>query len=105
MDDTTKPTDPQTMKVIDRFKVGIGPQHIVLETAAFDLARDLVGTDRLQIETWHVMFLSRGKTGPFRVDGEAIRGADGKVGVRMIIVDEGEGRDVTSGSCVFRIVS
>jgi len=82
----------------------IGPQHIILETAAMDLARDVVGTDRLQIVTWHVMFLARGKTGPFRVDGEAYQGADGTVGVRMLIVDEGAGRDVTAGSCVFRVV-
>src|SRR5271169_4672335 len=62
----------------------IGPQHVVLETAAMAYAEDLVGTDRIQLRTWHVMFLARGKTGPFRVDGEAVRGADGQVGVRML---------------------
>ena len=61
----------------------IGPQHVVLEAAAMDLAAGLVGTDRLQMQSWHVMFLARGKVGPFRVDGEAVargrrhgRGAD-----------------------------
>ena len=49
-------------------------------------------------------FLARGKTGPFRVDGEAYKGADGRVGVRMLITDEGESRAITSGSCVFRVV-
>jgi hypothetical protein len=83
----------------------IGPQHIALETAAIDLAAALVGTDRLQMQTWHVMFLARGKRGPFRVDGEAVRGEGGKVGVRMVLHDEGdEGRAVTSGSAVLRIV-
>jgi hypothetical protein len=83
----------------------IGPQHIVLETAAIDLARELVGTDRLQMQSWHVMFLARGKVGPFRVDGEAARGVDGTVGVRMLLHDEGdEGRAVTSGSAVLKIV-
>ncbi len=82
----------------------IGPQHVVLETAAMDLAADLVGTDRLQLRTWHVMFLARGKIGPFRVDGEAVRGANGQVGVQMSMVDEGASRDVTSGSAVFAIV-
>ena len=79
----------------------LGPQHVVLEAAAMGLAGDLVGTDRLQIRSWHVMFLSRGKVGPFRVDGEAVRGADGQVGVQMVMVDEGAGRAVTSGSAVF----
>jgi hypothetical protein len=83
----------------------IGPQHVVLETAAIDLAAELAGTDKLQMESWHVMFLARGKIGPFRVDGEALRGAGAKIGVRMILSDEGnEDRAVTSGSAVFRIV-
>ena len=59
----------------------------------------------LQIQSWHVMFLARGKVGPFRVDGEADRATDGRVGVRMTIHDEGNGdRAITSGSAVFRIV-
>src|SRR5579859_244777 len=83
----------------------IGPQHIVLETAAIDLASQLVGTDRLQMQTWHVMFLARGKIGPFRVDGEAVKGTQGRVGVRMTLIDEGnEDRSITSGSAVFGIV-
>ena len=81
----------------------LGPQHVVLEAAAMDLAADLVGTDRLQVRTWHVMFLARGKTGPFRVDGEAVRGTNGQVGVQMVMVDEGANRAVTSGSAVFTI--
>jgi hypothetical protein len=83
----------------------LGPQHIVLETAAIDLAAELVGTNRLQMEAWHVMFLARGKRGPFRVEGEAMRGTGGRVAVRMILHDEGTGdRSVTSASAVFRIV-
>jgi hypothetical protein len=83
----------------------IGPQHILLETAAIDLASGLIGTDRLQMQSWHVMFLARGKVGPFRVDGEAVRGADSTVGVRMTVHDEGnEDRAVTSGSALFQIV-
>ena len=83
----------------------IGPQHVLLETAAIDLAADRVGTDMLQMQTWHVMHLARGKVGPFRVDGEAVRGADGKVGVRMRLHDEGnDDRAVTSASAVFAIV-
>jgi hypothetical protein len=57
------------------------------------------------METWHVMFLARGKIGPFRVEGEALRGDEGKVGARLTLHDEGnEDRAVTSASAVFRIV-
>src|SRR5271156_176075 len=84
----------------------IGPQHVVLETAAIDLAADLVGTDRLQLQAWHVMFLARGKIGPFRVDGQAVHGAGGQVGVRMLMIDEGnDNRPVTSGAAVFAAVA
>jgi hypothetical protein len=83
----------------------IGPQHVILETAAIDLASGLAGTDRLQMASWHVMFLARGKVGPFRVEGEAVRGAAGKVGARMVLHDEGnDDRAVTSASAVFSIV-
>jgi hypothetical protein len=82
----------------------IGPQHILLETGASDAANARAGTDRLQIESAHVMFLARGKTGPFRVDAEAHLGADGRIGVRTLLVDEGAGRTITSASHLFRIV-
>jgi len=36
----------------------IGPQHVVLEAAAVDLAADITGTRRLQVRGWHVMFLA-----------------------------------------------
>jgi hypothetical protein len=83
----------------------IGPQHVVLETAAIDLAAALAGTDRLQMQTWHVMFMARGKVGPFRVDGEAVPGAGDTVGVRLTLHDEGnDGRPVTVASAVLRVV-
>ena len=83
----------------------IGPQHVVLETAAIDLAADAVGTRKLQVVSWHVMFMSRGKVGPFRVDGTAHVGGSGKVGVRMLLHDEGNAdKAVTSAAAVFEIV-
>jgi hypothetical protein len=83
----------------------IGPQHVVLETAAIDLAADAVGTRKLQVVSWHVMFMSRGKVGPFRVDGTAHAGGSGKVGVRMLLHDEGSAdKAVTSAAAVFEIV-
>ena len=75
-----------------------------VNAAAIDLAASLAGTDMLQMQTWHVMFLARGKAGPFRADGEAVRGATGKVGVRLTLHDEGNGnRMVTSASAVFEV--
>ncbi len=84
----------------------IGPQHVVLETAAIDLAAALVGTDRLQMRSWHVMFLARGKVGPFRVDGEALHGEEGQVGVRLTLRDEGnENRAVTAASAMLKVLA
>jgi hypothetical protein len=83
----------------------IGPQHVVLETAAIDLAAEVAGTRKLQVVSWHVMFMSRGKVGPFRVEGTAHRGGSGKVGVRMLLHDEGnDDKAVTSAAAVFEIV-
>jgi hypothetical protein len=84
----------------------IGPQHVVLETAATDLAGGLVGTALIQMLSWHVMFVARGKVGPFRADGEAVPGAGSKIGVRLSLYDEGNGeRMITGASAVFEIVT
>ena len=83
----------------------IGPQHIVLETAAVDLAAELAGTRRLQVRSWHVMFLARGKTGPFRVDGTTPAGPDGASASASSIHDEGNGgRAITSGTAVLEVL-
>ncbi len=83
----------------------IGPQHVVLETAAIDLAADVAGTRRLQVVSWHVMFMSRGKVGPFRVEGTAYAGGPGRVGVRMLLHDEGNAdKAVTSAAAIFDVV-
>jgi hypothetical protein len=83
----------------------IGPQHVLLETAAIGYAAALAGTDRLQMRSWHVMFLARAKAGPFRVDGEAIAGAGRTVAARLTLHDEGNNdKMVTTASAVFEIV-
>jgi hypothetical protein len=75
----------------------IGPQFVILETAAADAA----GSD-VQGLSSHVMFLARGKVGPFRVETEAMPGAGGVVAVRVELHDEGaEDKAVTAGSYVF----
>jgi hypothetical protein len=84
----------------------IGPQHVVLETAASDLAADLAGTRKVQVISWHVMFMSRGKVGPFRVEGTAHAGGPGRIGVRMLLHDEGNAdKAITSAAAIFDVVS
>jgi len=84
----------------------IGPQHVVLETAATDLAADVAGTRKVQVISWHVMFMSRGKVGPFRVEGTAHAGGPGRVGVRMLLHDEGNAdKAITSAAAIFDIVN
>jgi hypothetical protein len=81
----------------------LGPIHVVLETAATEAAADLAGTDALQIQDWHVMFVARGKVGPFRAVAEPHAGPMGRVAVRLSLHDEGnDDRVVTTGSASFR---
>lgn len=83
----------------------VGPQFVVLETAAHDMAARVVGTERVQGVSSHLMFLARGKVGPFRVEGEPVAGADGAVAVRVLLFDEGnEDRLITAGSYLLRVV-
>ena len=84
----------------------IGPQHVVLETAATDLAADVAGTRKVQVISWHVMFMSRGKVGPFRVEGAAHAGGPGRVGVRMLLHDEGNAdKAITSAAAIIEVAS
>ncbi|EID11931.1 hypothetical protein MXEN_15355 [Mycobacterium xenopi RIVM700367] len=83
----------------------LGPQFVVLETAAVESAAGVAGTDRLQGVSSHVMFVARGKVGPFRVEAEAMAGAEAGVAVRAVIHDEGaDDRLITAGSYLFRTV-
>lgn len=82
----------------------IGPQFVMLETAAVDAAATLAGTDRIQGVSTHVMFLARGKAGPFRLQTEPMSGTDGTVAVRVHMHDEGvDDRLITVGSYQFRV--
>lgn len=80
----------------------IGPQFVILETAAMESAAGAANTDALQGLSSHVMFLARGKAGPFRVDTQVISGAGGTIAVRATLHDEGaDGKAVTAASYVF----
>jgi hypothetical protein len=74
----------------------IGPQFVILETAAADSAAAIAGTDRIQGVSSHVMFLARAKVGPFRVEAEPIVGPAGAVAVRALMYDEGTGDRLTT---------
>jgi acyl-coenzyme A thioesterase PaaI-like protein len=82
----------------------VGPQFVILETGAAHAAAALVNSDLLQGTSSHVMFLARGKVGPFRVEAEPVSGADGAVAVRVVLHDEGnDDKPITAGSYLFRI--
>ncbi|HET6665221.1 MAG TPA: hypothetical protein VFG94_13220 [Acidimicrobiales bacterium] len=84
----------------------LGPIHVVLEAAAMELSAREAATDALQIEDWHVMFVARGKVGPFRVGGDATSGGLGRIGCRLSLRDEGNGdRVVSTASAAFRPAS
>ena len=79
----------------------IGPQFVILETAAS-------GAPGVSVQgvSAHVMFLARGKVGPFRAETETLPGADGNVAVRVLLHDEGnDDKVITSASYVFRTAS
>ncbi len=80
----------------------IGPQFVVLETAALDLAVKTAGTILLQGISSHVIFMARGKTGPFRAAATAMTGAGELVAVRTTLFDEGAGnKPITVGNYQF----
>ena len=83
----------------------IGPQHVVLETAAIDMAAELVGTEMLQMQAWHVMFLAGARSAPSGWKGRRCAAPRARSGARMVLHDEGDDdRAVTAASAVFSIV-
>jgi hypothetical protein len=83
----------------------VGPQHLVLETAALDCAASRAGTDQLSVLSTRTMHLASGTTGPFRVEATPINAADGRVAVTLAIHDEGNGdRAITAATYVLSTV-
>jgi len=90
---------------VTRCSTASRPQFVLLETAAFDLTTEVVGTDQVEAVSSHVMFLARGRSARFRAEAEPVTGSDGATAVRIVIHDEGDGdRAVTAGSYQFRVV-
>ncbi|BBZ02692.1 hypothetical protein MCHIJ_21290 [Mycolicibacterium chitae] len=79
----------------------IGPQFVILETAARDAAAATAGTDRLAAVSSHVMFMARGKVGPFRAEAQATAGRSAVL-ARVLLYDEGnDDRAITVASYQF----
>lgn len=50
---------------------------------------DAAQNETLQIRGWQVMFLARGKRGPFRTRCRVLRGRDDQCGVQVDLIDIG----------------
>ena len=81
----------------------LGPQLVILETAALDAAGRAIGTEQLEAVSSHVMFLARGKTGPFRTSTDVTIGEHDLVAARVVLHDDGEdSRPITAASFQLR---
>ncbi len=94
--------DPRTSSTSG--SLHLGPTHVILEAAAAELAAQAAETDRLQIDSWSVMFVARGTVGPFAVAGaRAAGGRRGRIACHLDLLDEGNGgRVVASAIAIFR---
>lgn len=83
----------------------VGPQFVLLETAATGKIRELLGSDVLQGISSHIMFVARGKVGPFRFESEAVGAATGDTAAaRTQVFDEGAGgKLITTATHMFRV--
>jgi hypothetical protein len=80
-----------------------GPIQILLEAVGFELAVAAAGNDRLKIEDWSVMYMSRGKVGPFNAAGSVVTGNLGRYVARLQLTDEGnQDRLVATALAVYR---
>jgi len=83
----------------------LGPQFVVMETAAADAASGHTSAN-LQGVSSQVMFLSQGKVGPFRVECDVLPAVGDVMAVRTLLHDEGRhDRPITSGTYVFRVAA
>ena len=78
----------------------LGPIHVLGEAAATDAAEHALGVPA-QVSSWHVMFVSRGKVGPFPVSSTvAVTGS--RAAVQWTLSDAGNGgRVIATGTALF----
>lgn len=78
----------------------LGPIHVLAEAASNEAAES-AGDGPLQIRSWHVMFMARGKVGPFVMATEVATSASA-VAVSWTLRDAGnEDRMITAGSASY----
>lgn len=84
----------------------LGPQHITLEAAATDLAKEAAASKAVQVCQWQISFVARGKVGPFRTQGNAYKSHAGDIiAVELVLLDCGnENRVITMASGLFKQV-
>lgn len=83
----------------------LGPINIVLEAAAMDAATVASGTSLLQVESWTVLMVRPGMSGPFRADADVVTASTARIPVTSTLRDEGRGDQiVATASAVFRRV-
>ncbi|MCB0929579.1 MAG: hypothetical protein U0R77_13980 [Mycolicibacterium insubricum] len=82
----------------------IGPQFVAAETVAREAAGAAAGSDRLTGLSAQVMFLARGKVGPFRLEADSAAATGSMATARVLIYDEGNGdRPVTVAAYQFAV--
>lgn len=81
----------------------VGPQFAMTEAAARTSVMEAVGSEQVTGISSHVMFVARGKVGPFRFATEVLGAAVGTRAVRTSVYDEGtDDRLITAATHVFR---
>jgi hypothetical protein len=84
----------------------LGPINIALEAAAMDEVERVTGSTAFQVESWTVLMVKPGYTGPFVARASvAGSGSGDRVGVDATMIDEGnKGRIIATASAAFRRV-
>jgi acyl-coenzyme A thioesterase PaaI-like protein len=82
-----------------------GPTQVVLEAAATDAASGAAGTDALRVGHWSVIFVRRGKVGPFVTTTEVVSAGPDVIACQAALRDDGVGgRNIALATAVFRRV-
>ena len=83
----------------------LGPINIALEAAAVDALERATGSRDFQVESWTVLMVKPGYTGPFTARANVIAAGGPRVGIEATMIDEGNrGRTIATASAAFRRV-
>ncbi|UXA20087.1 hypothetical protein [Mycobacterium sp. SMC-4] len=80
----------------------VGPQFVMTETAARQGVINRIGSAAVTGISSHVMFLARGKAGPFRFVTEVVGGQSSTIAARTLVYDDGSAQKlITAATHVF----